>query len=139
MEKLLFKVTDGVNEVFTSGTILIEEANNNPTTWDRIKEQINKTESQEEEENKEKDTTLKVKDIKLHKAKDNADFCSPNRPISFLIFDNFSLFTPLDSCSYKNMINCLNRRFVIFITYTDDNIKLGRSLVNHLNINFRMS
>lgn len=42
-EKLLFKVTDGVNEVFTSGTILIEEANNNPTTWDRIKEQINKT------------------------------------------------------------------------------------------------
>lgn len=42
-EKLLLKVSDGNNEVIISGDSKLERANNNPTTFDRIKEQLNKT------------------------------------------------------------------------------------------------
>ena len=44
----------------------------------------------------------------------------------------------LQLCQYKNIINCLDCNIKILVRHTYDNIQLGGTLINHLDIHIGM-
>lgn len=44
----------------------------------------------------------------------------------------------LNSCLYKDIIDCFDRCFKVIVAYPDDDVKLTRSLIDHLDIDIGM-
>ena len=49
-----------------------------------------------------------------------------------------AFYSLLNFCLYKNIIDCFNCAIEIVVAYTNNNVKLARTLVNHFNINLRI-
>ena len=57
---------------------------------------------------------------------------------TFLLSQAHLQESPLYSCFHKNIINCFNCHFKVFVLHTNNDVKLGRPLVNHFDIDICM-